>query len=167
MVHNGIFVWCIVGFVRGIYKKTPGYVTWCKPDVLRGIRGHFADHSGMVPSAELSNQSWLKLLPIGPQRTNFHWRYNFFFKEMHLKMLFTKWQPWCSGFILLNDLLFPGSIMDSGHGETGSKHSDLSTLKATMETVIRAHYPDILGHIAWRLVPCPHICAETLRLLAR
>ena len=57
--------------------------------------------------------------------------------------------------------------MDTGSEQHGTKHSDISTFKATLDTVIRAHYPAILGHIAIRVVPIPAMCAETLQLLAR
>ena len=64
-------------------------------------------------------------------------------------------------------VLHGGSIMDTGTGEYSSKHTDISTLKATMENTVNAHYPAFLGHMAFRLVPCGHICAKTLHLLAR
>ena len=56
--------------------------------------------------------------------------------------------------------------MDSGQ-EKVSKASDIATLKSTLDTVISAHYPALIGHIAVRMVPCPAICSQTLALLAR
>ncbi len=58
--------------------------------------------------------------------------------------------------------------MDTGsEAQYSSKHSELSTLKTSLETVIAAHYPALAGHVALRLVACPGVCAEALNLLAR
>ena len=62
---------------------------------------------------------------------------------------------------------FPGSIMDTGGEAQASKHSDLSTLKSTLEAAVRAHYPAVANHIAVRLIPCRSVCSETLALLSR
>ena len=61
-----------------------------------------------------------------------------------------------------------GSIMDTGsEAQFSSKHSEISTLKTSLETVISAHYPAMMGHVAVRLVACPAVCAEALSLLTR
>ncbi|ELU13727.1 hypothetical protein CAPTEDRAFT_169194 [Capitella teleta] len=63
-------------------------------------------------------------------------------------------------------VLHGGSTMDSGQDPHLSKHSDISTFRQTIETVLHAHYPAMLGHIAMRIVTCPSICAEALSLLS-
>ena len=60
-----------------------------------------------------------------------------------------------------------GSIMDAGMEYKVSKHSDLATLKVTLNTVIGAHYPSLMGHVAVRMIPCPGICTQTLSLFVR
>ena len=57
--------------------------------------------------------------------------------------------------------------MDTGGEAQASKHSDLSTLKSTLEAAVRAHYPAVANHIAVRLIPCRSVCSETLALLSR
>ena len=58
--------------------------------------------------------------------------------------------------------------MDTGSEmQFSSKNSEISTLKASLETVVSAHYPAMMGHIAVRLVACPAVCAEALNLLTR
>ena len=58
--------------------------------------------------------------------------------------------------------------MDTGsEAQFSSKHSEISTLKNSLETVVSAHYPGMMGHIALRLVACPAVCAEALNVLAR
>ena len=59
-----------------------------------------------------------------------------------------------------------GSIMDSGQDPQLSKHSDISTLRQTLDTVVRAHYPAMHGHLATRMVPCPSVCSDALGLLS-
>lgn len=68
--------------------------------------------------------------------------------------------------LISKNISFTGSIMDTGSETQSSKYSDLSTIRSTFDTVIRAHYPAIVGHIAIRLVPCPSVCSESLALLA-
>ena len=64
-------------------------------------------------------------------------------------------------------LFSPGSVLESGQEMHLSKHTDLSSLKATFRSLIIAHYPSLQDRVAFRLVSCPFVCANTLNLLAR
>lgn len=64
-------------------------------------------------------------------------------------------------------ILHSGSILDSGPGDTSSKQADVQTLSAAFEAVTRVHFPEALGHVALRLVPCPPICAAAYALVSK
>ncbi|NWS18716.1 PITM1 protein, partial [Pachyramphus minor] len=64
-------------------------------------------------------------------------------------------------------ILHSGNILDQGAGEQGSKQADVQTLAATFDAVTRVHFPEALGHVALRLVPCPPICASAYTLVSK
>ncbi|XP_065491586.1 membrane-associated phosphatidylinositol transfer protein 1 isoform X3 [Caloenas nicobarica] len=64
-------------------------------------------------------------------------------------------------------ILHSGNILDQGVGEPGSKQADVQTLAATFDAVTRIHFPEALGHVALRLVPCPPICAAAYALVSK
>lgn len=64
-------------------------------------------------------------------------------------------------------ILHSGNILDQGGGELGSKQADVQTLAATFDAVTRVHFPEALGHVALRLVPCPPICAAAYALVSK
>ncbi|RMB98023.1 hypothetical protein DUI87_25501 [Hirundo rustica rustica] len=64
-------------------------------------------------------------------------------------------------------ILHSGNILDQGAGEPGSKQADVQTLAATFDAVTRVHFPEALGHVALRLVPCPPICAAAYALVSK
>lgn len=64
-------------------------------------------------------------------------------------------------------ILHSGSILDSGPGDTNSKQADVQTLSTAFEAVTRVHFPEALGHVALRLVPCPPICAAAYALVSK
>lgn len=64
-------------------------------------------------------------------------------------------------------ILHSGNILDQGGGEPGSKQADVQTLAATFDAVTRIHFPEALGHVALRLVPCPPICAAAYALVSK
>ncbi|NWR60418.1 PITM1 protein, partial [Bucorvus abyssinicus] len=64
-------------------------------------------------------------------------------------------------------ILHSGNILDQGGGEPGSKQADVQTLAATFDAVTRMHFPEALGHVALRLVPCPPICAAAYALVSK
>uniref|UniRef100_M3ZAR7 Phosphatidylinositol transfer protein membrane associated 1 n=1 Tax=Nomascus leucogenys TaxID=61853 RepID=M3ZAR7_NOMLE len=61
-------------------------------------------------------------------------------------------------------ILHSGNILDSGPGDANSKQADVQTLSSAFEAVTRIHFPEALGHVALRLVPCPPICAAAYAL---
>ncbi|XP_069485073.1 membrane-associated phosphatidylinositol transfer protein 1 isoform X2 [Ambystoma mexicanum] len=63
-------------------------------------------------------------------------------------------------------ILHSGNILDLGGGDHASKQADVHTLSAAFDVVMRVHFPEALGHIALRLVPCPPICAEAYALVS-
>ncbi|XP_014648553.1 PREDICTED: membrane-associated phosphatidylinositol transfer protein 1 isoform X2 [Ceratotherium simum simum] len=63
-------------------------------------------------------------------------------------------------------ILHSGNILDSGPGDADSKQADVQTLSLAFEAVTRIHFPEALGHVALRLVPCPPICAAAYALVS-
>ncbi|KAM9219772.1 membrane-associated phosphatidylinositol transfer protein 1 isoform 2-T2 [Dugong dugon] len=63
-------------------------------------------------------------------------------------------------------ILHSGNILDSGPGDANSKQADVQTLSVAFEAVTRIHFPEALGHVALRLVPCPPICAAAYALVS-
>nr|XP_033776440.1 membrane-associated phosphatidylinositol transfer protein 1 isoform X2 [Geotrypetes seraphini] len=63
-------------------------------------------------------------------------------------------------------VLHSGNILDLGGGDLASKQADMQTLSSAFDAVMRVHFPEALGHIALRLVPCPPICAEAYALVS-
>lgn len=63
-------------------------------------------------------------------------------------------------------ILHSGSILDSGPGDANSKQADVQTLNLAFEAITRIHFPEALGHVALRLVPCPPICAAAYALVS-
>lgn len=71
----------------------------------------------------------------------------------------------CSTTVLL--LVFhAGSVLDA-NVDVAAKKSDVTTFRGAFESVMRQHYPTLIGHIAIRLVSCPSICTEGLGILSR
>ncbi|CAH1186663.1 unnamed protein product [Phyllotreta striolata] len=58
-----------------------------------------------------------------------------------------------------------GSVLDA-NVDMAAKKSDVTTFKGAFESVMRQHYPSLIGHIAIRLVSCPSICTEGLGILS-
>ncbi|XP_064416989.1 membrane-associated phosphatidylinositol transfer protein 1 [Latimeria chalumnae] len=63
-------------------------------------------------------------------------------------------------------ILHGGNILDSGGGDQSSKQADLHTLATAFDGVMRVHFPEALGHLALRLVPCPPVCADAYALVS-
>lgn len=64
-------------------------------------------------------------------------------------------------------ILHSGNILDSGSGDASSKQADVQTLTLAFDAVTRIHFPEALGHVALRLVPCPPICAAAYALVSK
>jgi len=64
--------------------------------------------------------------------------------------------------------MFAGSVLDTGlHEQQPSKNADLLTFNATLDHIMRSHFPSVYGSVAVRLISCPNICSEALSLLGR
>ncbi|KAL3041898.1 hypothetical protein OYC64_019970 [Pagothenia borchgrevinki] len=63
-------------------------------------------------------------------------------------------------------VLHGGNILDTGSGEQSGKQADINTLGGAFETVMRVHYPAVLGRIAIRMVPCPAVCVDAFALVS-
>ncbi|XP_072356501.1 membrane-associated phosphatidylinositol transfer protein 1-like, partial [Scyliorhinus torazame] len=63
-------------------------------------------------------------------------------------------------------VLHGGNILEPGPGDPSSQSADLSTLASVFETVTRVHFPEALGHVESRIVPCPPICSDALALIS-
>lgn len=58
-----------------------------------------------------------------------------------------------------------GSVLDANVDMTAKK-SDVTTFKGAFESVMRQHYPTLVGHVIIKLVSCPSICTESLGILS-
>ncbi|VVC93874.1 unnamed protein product [Leptidea sinapis] len=58
-----------------------------------------------------------------------------------------------------------GSVLDA-HIDMTAKKSDVTTFKGAFESVMRQHYPTLVGHITIKLVSCPSVCTEALGVLS-
>lgn len=63
-------------------------------------------------------------------------------------------------------VLHAGSILDTCIDTVASKKSDITTFRGAFESVIRQHYPSMIGRISICLVFCPSICSEALAVLS-
>ncbi|KZC13276.1 Protein retinal degeneration B [Dufourea novaeangliae] len=72
-------------------------------------------------------------------------------------------QP-CKTTVLLI-VMHAGSVLDANVDLTAKK-SDITTFKGAFESVMRQHYPSMVGHVAIRFVSCPSICTEGLGILS-
>nr|XP_018915919.1 PREDICTED: protein retinal degeneration B isoform X2 [Bemisia tabaci] len=62
-------------------------------------------------------------------------------------------------------VLHAGSVLDANI-DTAAKKSDVLTFRGAFESVMRQHYPSMLGRIAIKLVSCPSICTDSLSILS-
>ncbi|KAL0133524.1 hypothetical protein PUN28_000927 [Cardiocondyla obscurior] len=58
-----------------------------------------------------------------------------------------------------------GSVLDANVDLTAKK-SDITTFRGAFESVMRQHYPSMVGHVSLRFVACPSICTEGLGILS-
>lgn len=73
--------------------------------------------------------------------------------------------PSCNTTILIL-VLHAGSVLDANVDLTAKK-SDITTFRGAFESVMRQHYPSMVGHITIKLVSCSSICTEGLGILSR
>ncbi|KAF2905240.1 hypothetical protein ILUMI_00964 [Ignelater luminosus] len=62
-------------------------------------------------------------------------------------------------------VMHAGSVLDANVDVTAKK-SDVTTFRGAFESVMRQHYPTLVGHIAIKVVSCPSICTESLGILS-
>ena len=62
-------------------------------------------------------------------------------------------------------IIHGGSVLD-GPLDPSVRKSDLTTFRGAFETIIRNHYPGLLGQVVIKCVPCPAICSEALAVLS-
>ncbi|KAL1400566.1 hypothetical protein pipiens_007319 [Culex pipiens pipiens] len=62
-------------------------------------------------------------------------------------------------------IMHSGSVLDATSDMTAKK-SDVTTFRGAFESVMRQHYPSLVGHVAIRLVPCPSVCTDALGILS-
>ena len=61
-----------------------------------------------------------------------------------------------------------GSILDNSSSiDLSGNRADISTFASCFDTVLKAHYPTLHGHVVVKGVRCPPICAEALTVLSR
>ncbi|CAL4117248.1 unnamed protein product, partial [Meganyctiphanes norvegica] len=70
----------------------------------------------------------------------------------------------CPSTVLLM-VVHAGSVLDPT-SDLNTKKSDLTTFKGALETVMRQHYPHMVGRVAIRLVSAPAICSDSLNVLS-
>ncbi|XP_032681683.1 protein retinal degeneration B isoform X3 [Odontomachus brunneus] len=58
-----------------------------------------------------------------------------------------------------------GSVLDANVDLTAKK-SDIMTFRGAFESVMRQHYPSMVGHVCIKFVSCPSICTEGLGILS-
>lgn len=59
-----------------------------------------------------------------------------------------------------------GSCLDASTDRTAKK-SDVTTFRGAFESVMRQHYPSLVGHVVIKLVCCPPVCTDALGILSR
>ncbi|UYV77743.1 PITPNM2, partial [Cordylochernes scorpioides] len=62
-------------------------------------------------------------------------------------------------------VIHAGSVLEPSAADP-NKASDLTTFRTAFEGVMRHHYPAMLGHVAFRLIPAPALCSEALAVLS-
>lgn len=63
-------------------------------------------------------------------------------------------------------LVLHGGTMLQGEADRNSVMSDISTLKNTFDSIIRSHYPSLIGRYVLKLVACPSFHLDALNMLA-
>ena len=58
-----------------------------------------------------------------------------------------------------------GSVLDLDM-EASVRKSDVTTFRGAFESIMRTHYPGLVGHVVIKCVPCPAICSEALAVLS-
>ncbi|GBL78072.1 hypothetical protein AVEN_21204-1, partial [Araneus ventricosus] len=64
-------------------------------------------------------------------------------------------------------VMHAGSVLDSGAEPTANKKTDVNTFASSFETVVRQHYPALLGHLSVHLISCAPVFSEALAVLSK
>lgn len=73
--------------------------------------------------------------------------------------------PTCPTTVLV--LVFhAGSCLDANIDRIAKK-SDVTTFRGAFESVMRQHYPSLVGHVVIKVVCCPSVCTDALGILSR
>jgi len=73
-------------------------------------------------------------------------------------------EPTCSTSVLIL-VVHGGSILDPDT-DLAVRKSDVTTFRGAFESIMRQHYPGLVGHLVMKCVPCPSICGDTLSVLS-
>lgn len=71
----------------------------------------------------------------------------------------------CCATTVLILVVHGGSVLDP-HLEPSVRKSDVLTFRGAFESIMRNHYPSLVGHVVIKCVPCPGICTDALALLS-
>jgi len=71
----------------------------------------------------------------------------------------------CSTSVLIL-VVHGGSILDPAT-ELAVRKSDVTTFRGAFESIMRQHFPGLVGHLVMKCVPCPNPCPGTMSLLSR
>ncbi len=66
----------------------------------------------------------------------------------------------------LSSTIFCFAFVIVGPLETSVRKSDVTTFRGAFESVLRSHYPSLVGSIVIKCVPCPAVCTEALAVLS-
>merc|ERR1719347_1025308 len=73
-------------------------------------------------------------------------------------------EPTCSTSVLIL-VVHGGSILDPAT-DLAVRKSDVTTFRGAFESIMRQHYPGLVGHLVMKCVACPSTCSDTIDTLA-
>jgi len=85
--------------------------------------------------------------------------------ECHVKFKWTLNTNISDDKLIFFKVFHGGSVLDPNL-EVSVRKSDVTTFRGAFESIMRAHYPTLVGHVVIKCVPCPGICSEALAVLS-
>ena len=73
-------------------------------------------------------------------------------------------EPTCATSVLIL-VVHGGSILDPAT-DLPVRKSDVTTFRGAFESIMRQHYPGLVGRLVMKCVPCPNTCSDTMNTLA-
>ena len=67
---------------------------------------------------------------------------------------------------ILLSLQIKGALVELYKTKLSVRKSDVTTFRGAFETVIRTHYPGLVGQVVIKCVPCPAVCTEAPAVLS-